>query len=908
MGIRNGTAEQNLTIVPGQAWDSEMRETAQRVYDETGYGGVYVIGAIRVQGAGGVIHPVRGVIADDVLILQADHSRTSITQLADHEIFHARVRADPELREAARQKVIERYTPEEFRRMMDSYLVNLGGLYGNMSTEQAAEIITEEILADAYADINFFGYGADRFGSAVREAAQERAGAQQAQGTQKTRGPPERYSFEGYDEETGRGIYQSNFPKGTPKAAKAKAILHLIQDVWSKAPIELRVRNEDGSTRIIEAQFDPTYDENPRVRTDASKLMGGNRHGSAAEQRVTLDLADDYYQIAAESTFNYSKKETGKDSPTHEGVKQWHYFINDILFQEYGEKETAPYRVTINVKEKADGSFVYSFNAERQNEEPSTRQTLHADVTQTERNGLGNAQLSDNSIRSPTGKSNRNFLSEDEQNPGESEQNTPATEQNTEDSVQLFSADDSEFDEAMPEDRELLLNAAARDGAHPEVTAWGKKQARIETLERKAANLREAMENADEEERAEMQPILDKAEGQLQRAREDAAKMEGSPIIKRALDRERAAWREENPTEAAAAMRSLQQENKAMQEMVEYWKGQAKRTSDTDRSVMPEDTKEKHREDQASAGDYPLPSARCFWFIRVRKNCSAPRVLKELHPLRDDEVQGVWDKLHADAPGVHGLAVEIDDVFLLKVDGELRATQVPDILRIVVRLPGGVLADEAGECEEADPRHDIDIEDAVVGSRVQAGVEAAAVIAPVASRDQGVLAVCVIVAAAHVHGAVDALENVDRRRNDIAGRPADQGDAAVFVHLGADARVDADGADVGAVAAVAVDEVDGPLRPAKQGAEIAEEILFLPEHAAEVVARAGGVGTYRDVLEQRRAADTLVEGAVAPAGVDAQMIAVLRLFADLLGGVHRGRGHIDLVFVRAVPQRLLDRE
>ena len=111
--------------------------------------------------------------------------------------------------------------------------------------------------------------------------------------------------------------------------------------------------------------------------------MGGNRHGNAAEQRVTLDLADDYYEIAAESTYNYSKSEMGKTSPTHEGVKQWHYFINDILFQEYEEKETTPYRVTINVKERSDGEFVYSFSAERQSERPSTRRTLHAAVNQT---------------------------------------------------------------------------------------------------------------------------------------------------------------------------------------------------------------------------------------------------------------------------------------------------------------------------------------------------------------------------------------------------------------------------------------------------------------------------------------------------------------------------------------------
>lgn len=123
----------------------------------------------------------------------------------------------------------------------------------------------------------------------------------------------------GTDEESGKPIYQANFPKGTPKAAKAQRILSLIQNVWSKKPISLVVRDADGRARTIEARFDPTYDASSGKRSDASKLMGGNRHGSGSEQRVTLDLADDYYEIAAESTYNYSKSETGKSSATHEG-------------------------------------------------------------------------------------------------------------------------------------------------------------------------------------------------------------------------------------------------------------------------------------------------------------------------------------------------------------------------------------------------------------------------------------------------------------------------------------------------------------------------------------------------------------------------------------------------------------
>ncbi len=187
----------------------------------------------------------------------------------------------------------------------------------------------------------------------------------------------EKFSFSGYTDD-GKGMYKSNFPKGTPKKAKAERILSYIQNVWSKKPIKLNITDSKGNVvKTIEAQFDPTYVEDTRIVTDASKLMGGNRHGTSSEQRVTLDLADDYYQIASESKYNYSKDETGKDKPTHDGVKEWHYFVNDIYFAEYDSDVYKPYTVSINVKEKTDGSFVYSFSAEKNNES-NTQQTLHA--------------------------------------------------------------------------------------------------------------------------------------------------------------------------------------------------------------------------------------------------------------------------------------------------------------------------------------------------------------------------------------------------------------------------------------------------------------------------------------------------------------------------------------------------
>ena len=184
-----------------------------------------------------------------------------------------------------------------------------------------------------------------------------------------------KYSFRGVADD-GKKIYESNFPKGTPKAAKSQRILDFIKNVWSKEPINLVISNGERS-RTIYARFDPTIDESQNTPTDASKIAGGNRHGNHTEQRVTLDLADDYYEIASDARYNYSKIETGKDSDTHTDVKMWHYFINDIYFAEYGEEELTPYTVTINVKEKDIGEFVYSFNAEK---ESSTQRTLHAAV------------------------------------------------------------------------------------------------------------------------------------------------------------------------------------------------------------------------------------------------------------------------------------------------------------------------------------------------------------------------------------------------------------------------------------------------------------------------------------------------------------------------------------------------
>jgi len=130
--------------------------------------------------------------------------------------------------------------------------------------------------------------------------------------------------------------------------------------------------------------------------------MGGNKHGNSTEKRVTLDLADDYYKLASEALHNYTKDEVGKTTTPHLGVKRWHYLVNDIYFAEYGEKQLTPYRVSINVKEKDNGHYFYSFSAEKSGE-TTTPRTLHAEVSNSS-DAVANGSFSKSSISQPNGE------------------------------------------------------------------------------------------------------------------------------------------------------------------------------------------------------------------------------------------------------------------------------------------------------------------------------------------------------------------------------------------------------------------------------------------------------------------------------------------------------------------------
>lgn len=276
LGLPNGTEEREIQVMPESHWDAQMQQTAQRISYETGKPVTYVLGSIRIRQADGSVSAARGVYTENGIIIQADHRYLNIDQIADHEAFHDYAANNPGLVRQIERAIVEQYSREEFDAIMDKYLKNLRGVYDlpeHASGQEVAEaygIVKEEICADAYAGINFFGANADKYRSEAQAVLQERKittpGSETAAATQRRTGPPERYSYGGVNANTA----------DQKTLARAHELLMQGED-------DERVRKETGWHTGMEGKL--------RFEIDDSK-MKYHRGGDAAFSRNHPDYAE----------------------------------------------------------------------------------------------------------------------------------------------------------------------------------------------------------------------------------------------------------------------------------------------------------------------------------------------------------------------------------------------------------------------------------------------------------------------------------------------------------------------------------------------------------------------------------------------------------------------------------------
>lgn len=206
LGLENGTEARSLQVIPEAAYDDELRAVSADVYRRTGQRVTFVVGNIQVRAAGKT-RAVRGVWTPGGIYVQADNAGYSAAQIAAHEVYHDLAANTPGLDADVKQRIIERYGEDEFRRVAQVYIERLRGVYDvpdgaehdpALMDKYFASIL-QEIYADAYAGINAFGAHAERFADPTRETVKERTGIRSRENDDAVRdrtGPPaERYSI-----------------------------------------------------------------------------------------------------------------------------------------------------------------------------------------------------------------------------------------------------------------------------------------------------------------------------------------------------------------------------------------------------------------------------------------------------------------------------------------------------------------------------------------------------------------------------------------------------------------------------------------------------------------------------------------------------------------------------------------
>lgn len=276
LGLPNGTEEREIQVMPESHWDTQMQQTAQRISYETGKTVTYVLGSIRIRRADGSVSAARGVYTENGIIVQADHRYLNIDQIADHEAFHDYAANNPGLVRQIERAIVEQYSREEFDAVVEKYLQNLRGVYDlpeHASGQEVAEaygIVKEEICADAYAGINFFGAHAEKYRSEAQAVLRERKittpGSETEEAVARRTGPPERYSYGGVNANT----------------ADQKTLAR-AQELQMQGVDDERVRKETGWHTGMEGKL--------RFEIDDSK-MKYHRGGDAAFSRNHPDYAE----------------------------------------------------------------------------------------------------------------------------------------------------------------------------------------------------------------------------------------------------------------------------------------------------------------------------------------------------------------------------------------------------------------------------------------------------------------------------------------------------------------------------------------------------------------------------------------------------------------------------------------
>lgn len=363
LGLPNGTEEREIQVIPESHWDTQMQQTAQRISYETGKPVTYVLGSIRIRQADGSVSAARGVYTENGIIVQADHRYLNIDQIADHEAFHDIAANNPGLVRQIEQAIVEQYSREEFDAVVEKYLKNLRGVYdlpeyaSGQEVDEVYGIVKEEICADAYAGINFFGAHAEKYRSEAQAVLQARKittpGSETAAATQRRTGPPERYSIGEITDKAGnnygRGVHlDSTLLENLSDSERVQMVKERVKELGGQHFTAYDGNGNEVDIQIAKpgARFVNKSGKSVPVNKD---LTTKNRKSKVKQEAVVL--ADELINTAKHKKDTPARYPHGwLDDNGRNDWAEWKTYIQD--------KENTVWEATLHIATSADGEKI----------------------------------------------------------------------------------------------------------------------------------------------------------------------------------------------------------------------------------------------------------------------------------------------------------------------------------------------------------------------------------------------------------------------------------------------------------------------------------------------------------------------------------------------------------------------
>ena len=191
-GLENGSEDPTIHVAPEEAYDSEMEAVAN---DARKYGLTvkYFTGDLTTKNG----DSAEAVLIGDNIWIKLD-SRFTVSELYDHEKFHYIFRGKPQLIKALAEWITANYSEAEFRKIVREYYKRYKDVYnlGQLTAEEAVAIVTEEMLADAFAGTNKFGVEASKYTAAARAGADAIGATSSKYNANQGRAPPQGMTYD----------------------------------------------------------------------------------------------------------------------------------------------------------------------------------------------------------------------------------------------------------------------------------------------------------------------------------------------------------------------------------------------------------------------------------------------------------------------------------------------------------------------------------------------------------------------------------------------------------------------------------------------------------------------------------------------------------------------------------------